>query len=226
MPDAKLELERPVFAGCALHRLPRPRDIIGMLELRPVRAAGSEILGRVASDTDHAVADELHRPLVVIAAPVRHAGQAGDQCRQAALALAACGVGLAPQAGHLDVRLDPGDQFARAERLDEVVIRAGLHVLDARFLAGAGREQDDRHFAQPRIGTQRAQQAEAIQPGHHDIAEHEVGRVGVRRLQGGLPVGNRLHVKAPAQQAADVLSHVGIVIRPENAGALPCGLHP
>ena len=50
MPDAILELERPVFAGGALHCLPRPLDVIGMLELRPVYMAGGEIIWRVAGD--------------------------------------------------------------------------------------------------------------------------------------------------------------------------------
>ena len=47
---------------------------------------------------------------------------------------------------------DARQQLARAERLDQVVVGAGLEALDARLLAGARRQQDDRHRARVVVG--------------------------------------------------------------------------
>ena len=46
------------------------------------------------------------------------------------------------------VRFHAGEQLARGERLDQIVVGAGVEAFDARLLAGARREQDDRQVAQ------------------------------------------------------------------------------
>ncbi len=58
---------------------------------------------------------------------------------------------LAPDARHGDVGVDAREQFARRERLGEIVVGAGFEPLDLRFLAGTSREHHDRQVAQIRI---------------------------------------------------------------------------
>ena len=52
------------------------------------------------------------------------------------------------QRSHLgahELRVDSRDQLARGERLHEIVIGAGVEPVDARLLARARREQDERN---------------------------------------------------------------------------------
>ena len=52
----------------------------------------------------------------------------------------------------LQLRLDARHQLARRERLDQVVVRAGVQAVDARLVAGARRQHDDgdgRQLARP-----------------------------------------------------------------------------
>ena len=51
--------------------------------------------------------------------------------------------GLAAEGGDGEVRGDAGQQLARAERLGEIVVGAGVEALDAGLFSGAGGEKDD-----------------------------------------------------------------------------------
>jgi hypothetical protein len=53
-------------------------------------------------------------------------------------------------------------------------------------------------------GAQMADEAEAVEPGHHDVTQHQVGRIGLRQRQGGKPVLRGLHHVACTEQASDV----------------------
>ena len=75
------------------------------------------------------------------------------------------------------LRLDARDQFARGERLDQIVVRAGLQPLDAGFLPGARRHQDHRNRLCPLVGPQAAQQLEPVDLRHHDVGDDHVGTV-------------------------------------------------
>ena len=59
-------------------------------------------------------------------------------------------VRLAADAREIQVRFDARQQFARGERLDEIVVGAGAASFDARLFAGTRREQHDRHRARRR----------------------------------------------------------------------------
>ena len=62
-------------------------------------------------------------------------------------------------------------QFARAERLDEVVVGAVLQPLNARLFAGARRQQNDRQLRALRILAHCAQQAESVEVRHHHVGK-------------------------------------------------------
>jgi len=48
-------------------------------------------------------------------------------------------------------------------------------------------------MSSPRIGAQFAEQTDAVEMRHHHVAQHEIRWIGARGLQGGLPVGKRVH---------------------------------
>ncbi len=79
------------------------------------------------------------------------------------------------QPREFDVGAHAREQFGSGERFDEVVVGAGLQTFDGGFLAGAGRQQQHRHGGGAGIGAQRRHQGESVQPGHHHVADHEVG---------------------------------------------------
>ena len=119
------------------------------------------------------------------------------------------------RAHHL--RLDARDQLARGERLDEIVVRAGLQPLDARLFAGTRRQQDHRHRLRPLVGAQALQQLEPVELRHHDVGDDHVGTVRLRRRQRGGAVAHRFDRPSVAEQARDVLAHVGVVVGHEDA---------
>ena len=77
--------------------------------------------------------------------------------------------GLLAQPSHLQVCPHARHQFARAERLDQVIIGPGLQPLDARLFPGARGEQNDGKRSQHSILAHPRQQAKAVEPGHHHI---------------------------------------------------------
>jgi hypothetical protein len=76
---------------------------------------------------------------------------------------------------------------ASPEGLGEVVIGAGIEPFDPCLFAGAPRQQQDRSFAQVRVGAQRPQQAKAIETRHHDIGEHKIGLVAAGPARAASP---------------------------------------
>ena len=103
----------------------------------------------------------------------------GGLCQRAvpALALAQGFTRLGADLGQVEARRHAGQQLARREGLDQVVVGAGLEPLDARLLAGARRQHDDRD-ARACAG-RRAAPRSSPKPSrsrHHHVGEHQVGR--------------------------------------------------
>ena len=65
-----------------------------------------------------------------------------------------------------------GDELLRLERLDDVVVGAGLEPDDDVDGVGAGRQHDDGHAA---LGADPPAHLHAVEPRKHDVEEHEVG---------------------------------------------------
>jgi hypothetical protein len=125
---------------------------------------------------------------------------------------------VAAQPRELHVGPDPGQQFGRGERLDEVIVRASLQTLDRRLLPGPCGQQQYRDLRRARVRAQRRDQLKAAEAGHHHVAEKDVRRVQAGGLQRGLPVGHGGDLVAGPQQPLQVLAHVRVVVRQQHAG--------
>ena len=77
----------------------------------------------------------------------------------------------AAHAGHVGAGLHARYQLSGIERLDDVVVGARLHALDAIFLASTSRDEDHRAMRSARIRAQSAQQSNTVEPRHHHIAQ-------------------------------------------------------
>ncbi len=73
------------------------------------------------------------------------------------------------------MRVNAREQLAPAERLDQIIVGAGAPALDARFLTGAGRQQEDRHRPERGVGADLAQQTKAVERRHHHVRENQIG---------------------------------------------------
>ena len=111
----------------------------------------------------------------------------------------------------LELRADLCHELLGGERLDDVVVGARRVAVDARFLAGARREQHHRQLRGLQPGAQLLEQAEAVQLRHHHIGEHQVERLAGDQLEGLGAVGRGRHPPARAQQPRHVVAQVGVV---------------
>lgn len=65
---------------------------------------------------------------------------------------------------------------------------------------------------------QRVEQSETVQPWHHHIGQHEVGRIRVNAVKRGLTISHRIDLIAlTGKQSSHILTHVGIIISQEDA---------
>ena len=79
--------------------------------------------------------------------------------------------------------IDAGEQLAKAERLDQVVVGTELEADDAVDLVSARADDDDRHA---RAGAQLAAHLEAVAVGEAQVEQHEIvlgRRDGIRRVR-------------------------------------------
>ena len=137
--------------------------------------------------------------------------QGVDQCRAPPRMVVA-------QPRQFDVGPHTREQFGRREWLDQVVVGACLQPFDGGLLPGAGGQQHDGHCRSPWVGTQRRDQGEAVEPGHHDVADDQVGQSGRDPVESLLAVGDGVDlVSGPAQHPGKVLTHIGVVIGDEDA---------
>src|SRR6195952_1210163 len=108
---------------------------------------------------------------------------------------------------------DPGGQLAGAERLDDVVVGAGLEPLLDVGLLGACGQHDDRQAVHVGVGTQGAGSVQATHAGHHHVENHQVGLLGGAGLHGRGTIPHRYDVVPTVTQLEhDELADVCVVI--------------
>src|ERR1700712_226496 len=110
-------------------------------------------------------------------------------------------------------RGDPRRKLPRAERLDDVVVGAGLEALLDVGLLGAGGQHDDRQTVHVGVGTQGAGSVQAAHAGHHHVENHQVGLLGGAGLHGRGTIPHRYDVVPTVTQLEhDELADVCVVI--------------
>ncbi len=166
------------------------------LEVAPLDAAGNVAELRPRDRVDRADAE-------VGPDEVDAERRALDQRLELLAAVTQRALELPALAGERKVRADAGEQLARAERLDEIVIGARTKAFDARFLAGTRRQHDDGHGPCPRVGANRRQQAEAVEPRHHDVREHEVRELLARSRRAPAARHRRRRRRSGARASAE-----------------------
>ena len=181
-------------------------------------AEAQRLLVRLAGEFGPKAVEIGERP-VRIGHPHHHRRVLGHVA-EARLAFPQIARRLAPKPRHLEIGVDAGDQFPRGEGLRQIVVGAGVEAFHARLLAGPRRQHDHGQVAQRRVGSQLAQQAEAVEARHHDVGQHEVRLPRADRRQRRVAVGDRLHVPARSEQPADIVAHVGVVVGHEDARAV------
>ena len=113
-------------------------------------------------------------------------------------------------AGAAQDDLDACQQFARAERLGQVVVGAHLQSDDAVGLLAARGEHDDRDVG---VGAQVAAQREAVVAGQHQVEHHQVECAPVQRLPHGAAIGDRGRAQAVLLEiAAEQGPDLGVVV--------------
>ena len=113
-------------------------------------------------------------------------------------------------------RVDPGQQFARVERLGEVIVGAHFKSENAIDILAARGEHDDRHL---RFGADLAAQAEAVLARQHDVEDQEVDAMVGHGPRHFAPVGRRGDVAAVgAQIFRDQRPRLAVVFNDENVG--------
>ena len=111
------------------------------------------------------------------------------------------------------------DSSRARERLDQVVVGAGVEAFDARFLAGARRQQDHRNVAQRRVAAQRRIRPKPSSRGIITSETMTSGRSRARRVERRLRRRPRFPPVVRRQQARDVVAHVGVVVGEQHARA-------
>jgi hypothetical protein len=78
--DTVRTLERPFLLHGGLHRIP---DGLAILQMNEVRVGDLSVLDqlirKVTGEVETPLADELHRPVLVVLSPVRHSRQVAHQ---------------------------------------------------------------------------------------------------------------------------------------------------
>ena len=123
-----------------------------------------------------------------------------------------------------DLRVDPREQLARAERLDEIVVGAGLQAFDARLLAGARREQDHRERSSVAASARSA--CSSPKPSSRGIITSARTRSGASRraaVERRRAVARRPRLVASASSRCDVVAHVGVVVGEQTMRAVATG---
>src|SRR5688572_8802098 len=108
---------------------------------------------------------------------------------------------------------DSSHQLARGERLGDVEVGADAEAPADLGIAALCREHHDLH--RPPFGAAADALAYFISAaqGHHDVEQHQVGRVALDEPQGFLPVARDLHlVAAPGEQELERRDDVRLVV--------------
>ncbi len=115
----------------------------------------------------------------------------------------------------------PRDQLVEVERLDEVVVRAGLQSLHAVGHRVARGEHQHRYAVA--VMAQPPAHLESVDVGHQHVEHHHVGAAAAHRLERLATAGRELDLVALDHQgAAQRLAHRSLVVSNQDSHAHLC----
>ena len=91
-----------------------------------------------------------------------------------------------------------------------------MQSFDAGLFAGACRQQNHRHGLHLLIRADGREQSKPIERRHHDVAQDQIGRLGLDAGERLATIAHRLDPVALAEDAREVLTHVGVVVDNQN----------
>ena len=155
---------------------------------------------------------------VDVGGPHHHRGVVGHRPETLlALAQGLCDLPTDPRNGQGAIH--PGQQLARREGLDQVVVGAPRQAFDASLLSSPGRQGDHGQVAQAVFVAHTADQAEAIQARHHHVGQQQIRTALAHGFECFEPVGHDHAVVLGPQKALHIGTHVGVVVRDQDVGA-------
>ena len=168
-----------------------------------------DLVGRATGDPQELLGG-LHPVGGQVDLPAAHLGEPLGLVEQAPAALElATGT---PRPVELEVGAHPGHQLAGGERLDQVVVGAGVEPLEGAFLAGARRQHHHRHPDRQRVRLERLEQPEAVERGIITSVRTRSGASSRASASPSSPVHGGVHGVVLVEQAGDVLADVGVVV--------------
>jgi hypothetical protein len=109
---------------------------------------------------------------------------------------------------------DPRDQLFRLERLDDVVIRAGLESQNHIYSVALGREHDDRHT---RFGADLPADVDPVDTWQHQVEQDKIGMSVPEHLHRLVPVRDEGWLESLAtEHDAEHLGQGSVVIDDEH----------
>ena len=121
-------------------------------------------------------------------------------------------------------RLDARHEFARAERLGDVIVRAHLQAEHLVHLRGARGQDQDGHAARGVVGAQQAAHLQTRQPGEHDVENDERRPLPGRQVEADLAVAGLDHGEPFGfQVVADEVANILFVFDDQD---FPSGVRP
>ncbi len=126
---------------------------------------------------------------------------------------------LRPGVGSPQQRPEPGEQLLERERLDQVVVGAGIEPVDPVVGGVACGEQQHRDVVP--LGADAAAHLEPVDDRHHHVEHHDVGQALGEDAEGPTTVGSGGDVVALEGQAAlEAVPDIGFVVDDQDGGHL------
>ena len=121
-------------------------------------------------------------------------------------------------ADHLiETRGDGRQENLVVDRLDEIIVGAGLLAAQNVVPLGQGRQEDERHVRHGPLLAQGLEHVVAAEAGHGDVAEDEVGTVLLKQAERLAAVGSLEHaVVRSLQFLGDVAPQIVFVFDAKN----------
>ena len=208
------------MVGSTLDLLAQPAHVHRHRRLVAERPAPHLLQQLLAGERGAGMRDQELQQVVLPAGQRQHAvtqgrlvaAQVDDQVAVLQPAL----LGLGALAGPAQHRLDPQHQLAGAERLGHVVVGAQLEADDPVGLGAERGQHDHRDVA---AGAQPAADLETVDPGQHQVEDHQVGRVVAHQRGDGLAVAGLVDLVTGRAQVGDHdLAHGRVVIDHQHPG--------